>query len=72
MVATNLFGHSISQSLPYDELKFEKAICLIKILNTPDGNEIGFFLEVDLSYPYNMRQKTKNFPFAPENKSISN
>ena len=24
------------------------------------------FLEVDLSYPYNIRQKTKHFPFFPE------
>ena len=30
-----------------------------------------FFLKVDLSYPYNKRQKTKHFPFCPENKSIS-
>ena len=42
-----------------------------KILNTPDDNEIGYFLEVDLSYPYKIRQKIKYFPFAPENKSIS-
>ena len=29
------------------------------------------FLEVDLSYPYNIGQKTKHFPFCLENKSIS-
>ena len=29
------------------------------------------FLEVDLSYPYNIRQKTKHFPSCPEKKSIS-
>ena len=29
------------------------------------------FLEVDLRYPYSIGQKTKHFPFCPENKSIS-
>ena len=42
-----------------------------KKLNNPDNSHIGYFLEVDLSYPYNIRQKTKHFPFCPENKSIS-
>ena len=41
------------------------------MLNSPDDNEIGCFLEVDLSYLYNMRQKNKYFPFCPEKKSIT-
>ena len=52
--ANNLYGHSMSQPLPYDEIKFEKDICLNEIFNTPDDNEIGYFLKVDLSYPYNI------------------
>ena len=44
---------------------------LKKTLNTPDDNDFGYFLEVDLSYLYNKRQKTKHFPFCPEYKSIS-
>ena len=39
--ATNLYGQSMSQMLPYDEIKFEKDICLEEILNTPGDNEIG-------------------------------
>ena len=66
--ATNLYGHSMSQFLPYDEIKFEKDICLEEILNTSDDNEIGYFLEVDLKYPDDIKQKTKYFPFCPENK----
>ena len=66
--ATNLYGHSMSQFLPYDEIKFEKDICLEEILNTPDDSEIGYFLEVNLKYPDNIKQKTKYFPFCPENK----
>ena len=71
MDSTNLYGHSMSQFLPYDEIKFEKDICLEKILNTPDDNDIGYFLEIDLKYPDNIKQKTKYFPFCPENKKIN-
>ena len=70
--ANNLYGFAMSQSLPYDNIKFEtENICIEEILNTPDDSDIGYFLEVDLEYPHNIRQKTKHFPFAPENKSIS-
>ena len=68
---TNLYGYSMSQSLPYDDIKSEtENVCLEEILNTPDDSDIGYFLEVDLEYPYNIRQRTKYFPFAPENKTI--
>ena len=70
--ATNLYGFAMSKPLPYDDIKFEtENVCLEEILNTPDDSDIGYFLEVDLEYPHNIRQKTKHFPFAPENKSIS-
>ena len=39
-----------------------------KKLKTSDDSDIGFFLEVDLRYPYNLKEKTKIFPFCPENK----
>ena len=70
--ANNLYGFGMSQPLPYDNIKFETDnVCLEEILNTPDVNDIGYFLEVDLEYPYNIRQKTMHFPFAPENKTVS-
>ena len=43
---------------------------LEKILNTPDDNEIGYFLEVDLKHTDNIKEKTKNFPFCPEKKKL--
>ena len=54
----------MSQPLPYDENKSEKNICLREILITPDDNDVGYFLEVDLIYPYNLGQKTKEFPLC--------
>ena len=76
MDATNLYGHSMSQMLPSDEIEMwhghpdlymDK---LEEILNTPDDNDIGYFIEVDLKYLDHIKEKTKNFPFAPPNKNI--
>ena len=77
MDATNLYGHSMSQFLPYDEIemwhghpdKYWKWLDII--LNKPDDSEIGYFLEVDLKYPDNIKQKTKYFPFCPEKEKIN-
>ena len=66
-----LYGHSTSQLLPYDENKFDKNVKLEDILNTPDDSDIGYFVEVDLYYPDNIKEKTKNFPFVPKNKKIN-
>ena len=63
---TNLHNHSMSQPLPYGEINFEKDFCINKILCTPDENDIGCFVEVDLKYFDNIRQKTKYFPSAAE------
>ena len=69
MDATNLYGHSMSQMLPCDEIEMWHGDpdnywnWLEEILNTPYDNEIGYFLEVDLKYPDNIKEKTKNFPF---------
>ena len=69
--ANNLYGHSMSEPLPYDEIKFDNNVKLEDILNSPDDNDIGYFVEVDLKYPDNLKEKTKNFPFCQENKKIN-
>ena len=68
--ANNLYGHSMSQFLPYDETKFDNTVKLEDILNNPEDSDIGYFIEVDLKYPDNIKEKTKKFPFAPMNKKI--
>ena len=73
---TNLYGHSMSQMLPYYEIEMwhgHPDLYMNKLeefLNTPDDSDIGYFIEVDLKYPDNIKEKTKNFPFCPENKTI--
>ena len=61
----------MSEPLPYDEIIFDNTVKLEDILNTPDNSDIGYFVEVDLKYPDNIKQKTKIFPFAPMNKKIN-
>ena len=76
MDATDLYGHSMSQMLPYDEIELSHGHpdkywnWLEEILNTPDDSDNGYFLKIDLKYPDDIKGKTKNFPFCPENKKI--
>ena len=76
MDATKLYGHSMSHLLPYDEIEMWHGHPdlymdeLEEVLNTPDDSDIGYFIEVDLRYPDNRKEKTKKFPFCPENKGI--
>ena len=68
--ANNLYGWAMSEPLPYDEIKFDDNVNLEDILNTPDNSDIGYFVGADLKYSDNIKEKTKNFPFAPMNKKI--
>ena len=67
--ANNLFGHSMSQMLPYDEIEMWHGHpdlfmdWLEEILNTPDDSDICYFVEVDLRYPENIKEKNKEFSF---------
>ena len=69
--ANNLYGWARSEYLPYDGIQFDRNVKLEDILNTPDDSDIGYFIEVDLKYPDNIKAKTRNFPFAPVNKKIN-
>ena len=66
----------MSQMLPYDGIEMWHGHPdfymnkLEEILITPDDSDIGYFIEADLNYPDNIKEKTKNFPFCPENKHI--
>ena len=58
MDASNLYGHSMIQLLPYDEIEMGHDYLdlhmnkLEEILNTADETNFGYFVEVDLRYPY--------------------
>ena len=71
--ATNLYGHSMSQPLPYDEFEMwvgHPDLYMKKseeFLRTLDESFNGYFFEVDKKYPDNIKEKRMTFPFCPEN-----
>ena len=69
--ANNLYGPSMSQPIPYDEIKFDNNVEVEDILNTPDDSDIEYFTEVDLTYADKIKEKTRHFPFALVNKKFN-
>ena len=73
--ANNLYGWAVSQYLPAGDFKKMNLCCEYDsalmneiredILNTPDDNEFGYFIECDLEYPAEFKEKTENFPLCP-------
>ena len=70
--ANNLYGWAMSQYLPtseFEKLQLPEEYILEQIvedlLQIPDDNEFGYFIECDLEYPVEIKEKTKNFPFCP-------
>ena len=65
--ANNLYGHSMLQLLPFDEIEMwygdpdKYWNWLDGILNTPDDADIGHFVEVDLKYPDDVKEKNEEF-----------
>ena len=60
--ANNLYGYSMSQSLPYKNLKWSNNLTLDKL-------QTGIY-EVDIEIPKNLHNKLKDYPLCPEIKSI--
>ena len=69
--ATNLYCHSMSEPLLYDEIQLDRDIKLEDILTTPDDSDIGYFIEVDLIYPDKIKEKTKKIAFTPVKKKLN-
>jgi hypothetical protein len=64
--ANNLYGWGMSEHLPYDDLKIDNNIKIETVLETPDDNEVGYILEVDIVFPPEIHEKLKEYPPAPE------
>ena len=76
MDAIALFGHSMSQKLPFDGIEMWHGHLdlfmnwLEGILGTPNYSDNVYSVEVDLKYPEKIKEKTKKFPFCPENEIV--
>ena len=60
--ANNLYGYSMSQTLPYKNFKWSNDLTLDKL-------QTGIY-EVDIEIPKNLHNKFKDYPLCPEIKSI--
>ena len=70
--ANNLYGWAMSQYLPtseFEKLDFPEEYELEQMIEDlrfiPDNNEFGYFIECDLEYPAEIKEKTENFPLCP-------
>ena len=70
--ANNPNGWAMSQYLPtsnFEKLYFPEKYELEQIVEdlriAPDNNTYGFFIECDLEYPAEIKEKTESFPLCP-------
>ena len=69
--ANNLYGSALSKPLPHsefswlDDSQLEYFSNPDNIKNIPDDGEWGYYFEVDLTYPNDIKNKTADFPLAP-------
>ena len=47
----------MSESLPYDKIEFDKKIKMKDILKTPHQSDIGCFIEIDINFPENIKNR---------------
>ena len=68
----SLYGHAMSQYLPYANFKWVKNINEIeqKLMKIKSNSSTGYVLEVDLEYPKNLYYEHNDYPLAPEKINI--
>ena len=54
--AYNLYGYAMSESLPNDEIKFDRKNFSKIILNTANNKDIDYYFEIDLKHPDEKRE----------------
>ena len=64
----NLYGHAMSQYLPYSNFKWVKNIDKIeqKLMQIKKDSSTGCIFEVDLEYPKKLLNIHNDYPLAPE------
>jgi ssDNA-binding Zn-finger/Zn-ribbon topoisomerase 1 len=73
----NLYGSSLSKPLPHsefswlDDSEIQHFSNPSNILAIPDEGDWGYYFEIDLIYPNNIKHKTVDFPVAPESGEVS-
>ena len=68
----NLYGHAMSQYLPYTDFKWVRNIDKIKqkLMNIKSNISTGYILDVDLEYPQELHGTYNDYPLEPEKINI--
>ena len=68
----NLYGNALCQKLPQKEFKWlsKEDLATLDILTYDFTGDTGLLLEVDLEYPPEVQDRSKDLPFAPESHEI--
>ena len=68
----SLYGHAMSQYLPYSNFKWVKNIDKVKekLMNIKSNSSNGYILEVNLEYPQELHGIHNDSPLAPEKINI--
>ena len=75
--ANNLYGHALSAKLPYKDFAWLTdseldALSQPGVLRNMDvEGDIGYLLEVDLTYPPEIHDMSRDFPFCPEKLKVN-
>lgn len=66
--ANNLYGHALSMKLPQSQFQWltESERNTLDLLSFDEEGDWGYILEVDLTYPPDVQDRTLDLPFAPE------
>ena len=61
--AKNLYGRVMQlEKLPLSEFAFNTEVTIREVLDTPDNASVGYFVEVELSYPPGLHDDHRDFP----------
>ena len=55
----DIIAQAMSQSWLIDEIKFDEDVKIEDIIETPDGSDYGYFIQVDLELPDEIKQEQK-------------
>ena len=67
----NLYGWAMNKCLPYEGFKWLKNVDKFDGTSINAKSPIGYFLEVDLEYPDELRELHNDFSSAPEKLAVS-
>ena len=62
---TSLYAGTMQQTLPVDSFQWIETITLRGILATSDESVDGFFVEVDIAFPFFLHDSHNDLPLAP-------